>query len=146
MTAFYGLLGLKGEKEAMAYLISCGYEIEAPDGGFYNFAAYAADDGLHLGYGVVARLSSKREGTVELGPNERLKILDGTCRYSSTFSDPVEARCRFVKRDGRTVLLYTGPDQFAAGAVGTAALVYLPEQRLLVSPDLVERIYTRAAA
>lgn len=123
-----------------------GYGIEATDGALSRFAAYVADDGLHLGYGVVARLSSKREGTAELGPNERLRIRDGTCRYSSTFSDPIEARCRFVKRDDRTILLYTGPDPFAGGTVGTAALVYLPGQRLLVSTDLVDRIYARADA
>lgn len=123
-----------------------GYEIDAAEGGFSRFAAYVADDGLHLGYGVVARLSSQREGTVELGPNERLRIRDGRCRYSSTFSDPIEARCRFVKRDDRTILLYTGPDPFAGGTVGTAALVYLPGRRLVVSADLVERIYARAEA
>lgn len=123
-----------------------GYEIEASDGGAYRFAAYVADDGLHLGYGVVARLSATREGSVELGPNERLRIRDGRCRYSSTFSDPIEARCRFAKRDSRTVLLYTGPDPFSGGTVGTAALVYLSEPRLVVSPDLVDRIYARVAA
>jgi hypothetical protein len=108
--------------------------------------AYVEDDVLHLAEGPAARLDRDREGTIEIGPSERLRVGDGRCRYSSTSADPIEARCRFVERGGRTILLYRGPDPFAVGTVGTNGLVYLPESRLLVAPELVERTYARAQA
>jgi hypothetical protein len=123
-----------------------GFLVTEPDGRRRLLIAYVDGDVLHLAEGPAVRLDREREGTIEIGPSERLRVGDGRCRYTSTSADPVEARCRFVERAGRTILLYRGPDPFAGGAPGTNGLVYLPESRLLVAPELVDRTYTRVAA
>lgn len=124
-----------------------GYVVVAKDGGEYNLPAYVDGDTLYLAPGGVAtRLSRSRQGVVHLGGSELLEIGDGLCTYSAVFQkQPIVRKCKFVKRAGRTVLLYTAPDPFSGGKIGRNGLVYLSDQRLLVSPELVERPYTRAS-
>jgi hypothetical protein len=123
-----------------------GYVVKQSDGGEYNFGAYVDGSRLFLGHGIVARLDRDRRGTVHLGGSEELRVGDGRCTYTSVFvKKPIDRPCSFVTRSGRTVLLYEAPDPFKAGSgrVARAGLVYLPGPRLLVSPELVERPFTR---
>ena len=121
-----------------------GYVVVADDGGEHRFAAYVDDGVLYLGTGVVARLDKDRQGTVRWGGSERLVVGDGECSYTSAFQEePIERKCRFVERDGRTVLIYTAPDPFEGGEITRNGLVFLPDERLLVSAEIVERPFTR---
>jgi len=123
-----------------------GYDIVQNDGTAYHFGAYVAGDELHVGGDPVARLDEDRNGTVSLGAGVRLRIEDGRCRYTEPgLADPIEEPCRFVRRQHRTVLLYTAPDPFEGGKVGERGLVYLAGQRLVVGPELVERPFARVA-
>ncbi len=123
-----------------------GYVVVADDGGEYNLGAYVDEEVLYLGPGVVAQLDRTRQGTVRLGGSERLVVGDGRCSYTSAFQEEaIERKCRFVERDERTVLIYTAPDPFEGGEITRNGLVYLPGPRLLVSPEIVERPYTREA-
>ncbi len=120
-----------------------GYELRRANGSTIRFSAYV--DGLsqvHLGFGTVARLSAARTGTVNVSPSERLVITASGCRYVAAGVTHPSA-CQFIPDAGRTVLTYTAPNPAAAGTTLTAGLVYLPDLRLIVSPDMVDRVYPR---
>ena len=123
-----------------------GYALEQADQSADEYAAYVDGDTLYLGAGIVAPLDADRRGTVQIGPGETLRVGDGRCRYRSSFDDEVIDRpCRFERRKGRTVLIYVAPNPFDGGKVERNGLVYLPDLGLLVSPELVERPYTRSS-
>jgi hypothetical protein len=124
-----------------------GYALRQADGSQYNFGAYADGRRLFLYPGAtVTLLTRARRGTVHLGGSETLLVGDGQCTYSSAFlQQPLKRSCRFVRRGGRTILLYTAPDPFAGGKVRQNALVYLPRLHLLVSPELLEKPFTRSS-
>ena len=95
--------------------------------------------------GDFGTLEFAADGTVHLGGSEELRVGDARCTYTSVFEKkPIDKPCSFVKRSGRTVLVYEAPDLFSAGKIARNGLVYLPGLRLLVSPELVERPFTRA--
>jgi hypothetical protein len=120
------------------------YVVTADDGGEYNFGAYLDGEELHVGPGgSVAKLNKDREGTIDLGGGSSLRVRDGKCRYRA-LDDSFQAKCRFEARDGRTVLVYRWPDPLRGGKITRAGLVYLEDRRLLVSPELVEYVYTRS--
>lgn len=120
------------------------YALVEADGTEIDYDAYVGADGLHVGFGVVAQLGPDRQGTVDIEPNEQLEIGDGRCRYSApNLKHAVSARCSFVRRRGRTVLLYKAPDPLHNGKIAVTGLVYLTGSRLIVSPELVELPFTR---
>lgn len=124
-----------------------GYVLTQADGTELDYAAYLDGNELHVGQGaVVARLGRDRQGTVDIGGGTQLHVGDGRCRYTQPFEPTVVKRpCAFVHRRGRIVLEYTAPDPYAGGKLDRQGLVYLAGQRLLVSPELVERPFTRAS-
>lgn len=121
------------------------YALVETDGTEIDYDSYAGTDGLHVGFGIVAQLDASRQGTVDIEPNEQLQIGDGRCRYTAPdLKKPISAPCSFVRRSGRTVLLYKAPDPLHEGKVAVTGLVYLARSRLVVSPELVERPFKRA--
>jgi hypothetical protein len=118
------------------------YQLRRADGSAIRFSAYVdTSNQLHLGFGALGRLAANRTGTVNVAPSEQLVVANTGCRYvqvGATQAIP----CQFTQDSGRTILTYPAP----VGVPGTgqfAGLVYLPELRLLVSPDMVDRIYRR---
>jgi hypothetical protein len=118
-----------------------GYSVTQSDGTVVHFAAYVDPAGhLHLGFGPVAQLHTDRTGTVSLAPGEQVVIGRRDCR-------DVQGRrsrriaCSFQTDGDRTVLAYPAPDLANPGQTRTAGLVYLPPSRLLVGPELVDRVY-----
>ena len=51
--------------------------------------------------------------------------------------------CRFTRDHSRTILEYQTTDIAAPGGSRITGLVYVVSSRLLVSPELVDRTYTR---
>jgi hypothetical protein len=120
------------------------YALVEADGTEIDYDSYVGADGLHAGFGVVAQLDRHRHGTVDIVPNEQLEIGDGHCRYTApNLKHPISAPCSFVRRSGRTVLLYKAPDPLHEGKVAVTGLVYLARSRLVVSAELVERPFKR---
>jgi hypothetical protein len=118
-----------------------GYSLTQSDGTVVHFAAYVDPTGhLHLGFGPVAQLHTDRTGTVSLAPGEQLVIGRRDCR-------DVQGRrsrrlaCSFQADGDRTVLAYPAPDLANPGQTRAAGLVYLAPSRLLVGPELVDRVY-----
>jgi hypothetical protein len=124
-------------------VVPTGYQVTRGDGTVRSFAAYVDPAGqLHLGFGAVGQLSAKRTGSVQLSGGERLTV--GAHGCTGTQGGRTEAvACRFVRDHGRTVLEYPVQDTAVKGGVRLAGLVYVKASRLLVSPELVERVYTR---
>lgn len=75
-----------------------------------------------------------------MSPSERLVVTRAGCRYvQAGASQPVA--CRFIPDSGRTILTYQAPTTTAPNGNQPLGLVYLAGSRLVVSPDMVERIY-----
>lgn len=113
------------------------------------FDAYVDDGGmLHVFYGDVGYLGSTRRGTVHYpASNIDLEVGKGSCMDRDTLhGTTVTARCKFVQRDGRTLLLYRGKDPFPPGKVTTLGLVYLPKTGLLVQAPLVHYVFKKTSA
>ncbi len=132
-----------------------GYSVAGADATVV-YAAYVDGRGrLHLGEtGVVARLGKGRVGRAELAPGETLVVAGRRCSYQLPANEPrgegiddvevvVTVACAFERDSGRTVLTYEVP---IAGveAWRVDALVYLKRSRLLVSPELVDRVFVRS--
>jgi hypothetical protein len=119
-----------------------GYQLRRSDGSVIRFTAYVdSSRQLHLGFGSIGRLAANRTGTVNVSPSEQLVVGAAGCRYVQAGAAQA-IPCQFIQDSGRTILTYPAP----AGAPGTgqlAGLVYLPDLRLVVSPDMVDRIYRR---
>ncbi|HSO96636.1 MAG TPA: hypothetical protein VLV81_11405 [Acidimicrobiia bacterium] len=119
-----------------------GYQLRRRDGSTIRFTAYVdSNRQLHLGFGAIGRLAADRTGTVNVSPSEQLVVGTTGCRYVQAGAAQT-IPCQFIQDGGRTILTYPAP----AGAPGTgqlAGLVYLPDLRLVVSPDMVDRIYRR---
>ena len=118
------------------------YQLRRPGGSTIQFSAYVdSSNQLHLGFGAVGRLAPDRTGTVNVAPSEQLVVTSTGCQYvqaAATQAIP----CQFTQDAGRTILTYPAP----IGVPGTgqlAGLVYLPDLRVLVSPDMVNRVYRR---
>ncbi len=120
-----------------------GFDLRRKDGSAMRFSAYAdTANRLHLGFGAIGRLAADRTGTVNISPSEQLVVTGTGCRYvQAGAAQPVS--CQFVQSSDRTILLYPAPNSGAQGGSPLAALVYLSGPRLLVSPDMVERVYRR---
>lgn len=119
-----------------------GYQLRRPDGSAIRFTAYADNNNqLHLGYGAIGQVAADRTGTINLSPSERLVVSRTGCRYVQA-GTPQVVPCQFIQDAGRTILTYPAPAG-AAGASPLAGLVYLSGPRLLVSPDMIDRIYRR---
>jgi hypothetical protein len=120
-----------------------GYQVTRADGTAAHFAAYVDPGGqLHLGFGTVGQLAPDRTGTVGIGPGEQLTVgRTGCVDVQGGRSRPVP--CRFVRDRGRTALVFPVADVAAAGGTRQAGLVLVPSYRLLVSPELVDRVYSR---
>ena len=120
-----------------------GYQVTRGDGTAAHFAAYVDAGGqLHLGFGTVGQLAADRTGTVTIAPGEQLTVGHDGC----TDVQPGQSRavpCRFVRDRGRTVLVFPVTDIAAPGGTRQAGLVYVARDRLLVSPELVDRVYAR---
>jgi hypothetical protein len=118
-----------------------GYSVTQSDGTVVHFAAYVDSAGhLHLGFGPVAQLHTDRTGTVSLAPGEQLIVGRRDCRDVQGHRSRRIA-CGFQQDGDRTVLAYPAPDLANPGKTRTAGLVYLPGLRLLVGPELVDRVY-----
>jgi hypothetical protein len=123
--------------------IDTGYQVTRADGTAAHFAAYVDPGGqLHLGFGTVGQLAPDRTGTVTIAPGEQLTIgRDGCVDAPGGQAHPVP--CRFVRDHGRTVLVYPVADIAVPGGTRQAGLVLVSSSRLLVSPELVDRVYAR---
>jgi hypothetical protein len=120
-----------------------GFQLRRPDGSAIRFSAYVdTSNQVHLGFGAVGRVAADRTGTVDISPSEQLVVTRTGCRYVQAGAAQLVS-CQFVQSSGRTLLLYPAPNAAAQGGTQLAALVYLSGPRLLVSPDMVERIYRR---
>lgn len=117
-----------------------GYQLRRADGSVIRFTAYV-DSGrqLHLGFGSIGRLAADRTGTVNVSPSEQLVVGTTGCQYVQAGAAQT-IPCQFIQDAGRTILTYTAPAA-VPGAGQLAGLVYLPDLRLVVSPDMVNRIY-----
>ena len=112
------------------------YALIEADGTEIDYDAYVGADGLHVGWRCQKQLRPDRQGTVDIEPNEQLEVGDGTCRYTAPdLKHAISAGCSFVRRSGRTVLLYKAPDPLHGGKTAVTGLVYLPRYRLVVSPE-----------
>jgi hypothetical protein len=118
-----------------------GYSVTQRDGTVVHFAAYVDPTGhLHLGFGPVAALRTNRTGTVALAPGEQLIVGRRDCRDVQGHRSRRVA-CRYQQDGDRTVLAYPAPDLANPGQTRTVGLVYVPGLRLLVGPELVDRVY-----
>lgn len=124
-------------------VVPTGYRITRSDGSVRSFAAYVDPAGqLHLGFGTVGQLAANRTGTVQLSGGEPFTV--GRTACTGTQGGRTETvPCHFTRDHGRTVLVYPVQDTTVKGGVRRAGLVYLSPSRLLVSPELVERVYAR---
>ena len=120
-----------------------GYEVTRADGTTARFAAYVDPTGrLHLGFGAVGQLAADRTGTIAVAPSEQLVVGRAGCLdVQAGQSRPI--LCHFFRNRGRTVLSYPTTDIAAPSGIRQAALVLVGSSRLLVSPELVDRVYTR---
>jgi hypothetical protein len=119
-----------------------GYDVTRPDGTTVHFAAYVdPTGGLHLGFGAVGQLAADRTGTIVVAPTEQLVVGRTGCVDVQTGQGRV-VPCRFLRNRGRTVLVYPTTDIATPSGTRQAALV-LVGARLLVSPELVDRVYAR---
>jgi hypothetical protein len=120
-----------------------GYQLRRADGSTIRFSAYVdTTNQLHVGFGSIGRLAADRTGTVNVSPSERLVVTSTGCQYvQAGAAQPIP--CQFVQDSGRTILTYSAPNAATPGTSQLAGLVYLPGVRLLVSPDMVDRVYRR---
>ena len=120
-----------------------GYQVTRRDGTAAHVAAYVDPGGqLHLGFGTVGQLAADRTGAVSIAPGEQLTVgRDGCTDVQAGQSKTIP--CRFVRDRGRTVLVYPVTDIAAPGGTRQAGLVLVPRYGLLVSPELVDRVYSR---
>ncbi len=120
-----------------------GYQLRRADGSGIRFGAYVdTSNQLHVGFGSVGRLATDRTGTANVSPSEQLVVATTGCRYVQVGAAQA-VPCQFIQDSGRTILAYSAPNVAAPGTSQVAGLVYLPELRLLVSPDMVDRVYRR---
>lgn len=120
-----------------------GYQLRRADGSTIRFSAYVDSAGqVHLGFGSIGRLAANRTGTVSVSPSEKLVVASGGCRYVQAGVAQLSP-CEFTQDSGRTILTYAAPNPAAPGTTQPAGLVYLPGLRLLVSPDMIDRVYPR---
>jgi hypothetical protein len=120
-----------------------GYQLRRADRSAIRFSAYVdASNQLHVGFGAVGRLATNRTGTVNVSPSEQLVVTSAGCRYVQAGAAQA-IPCQFIQDSGRTILTYSSPGVAAPGTSPLAGLVYLPPLRLLVSPDMVDRVYRR---
>ena len=120
-----------------------GYQLRRTDGSPIRFGAYVdTSNQLHVGFGSVGRLRADRTGTVNVSPSEQLVVASTGCRYLQA-AGAQAIPCQFIQDSGRTILAYSTPNVAASGTSQLAGLVYLPTLRLLVSPDMVDRVYRR---
>jgi hypothetical protein len=120
-----------------------GYQVTRSDGSVSHLAAYVDPRGqLHLGFGAVGQLAADRTGTVTIRPGEQLMVGSIGCTDVQGGQSRAVA-CVFVRDRGRTVLVYPVPDITARGGTRQAGLVLVSPYRLLVSPELVDRVYAR---
>jgi hypothetical protein len=122
------------------------YGITETDGGTVHINAYVDGDGaLHVGMGAVGAVGADRTGTVELWLHDTLKIGKGTCTWAPFASGKkLTAKCAYRTGGGRTVLVFTAPDEFHPKRTELRGLVLEPDVNLLVDPSLVPVVYTRA--
>jgi len=123
--------------------IDTGYQVTRADGTAAHFGAYVDPGGrLHLGFGTVGQLAPDGTGTVTIAPGVQLTVQrDGCVDVEGGQAHSVP--CRFVRDRGRTVLEYSATDIAAPGGTRQAGLVVVSKYRLLVSPELVDRVYAR---
>jgi hypothetical protein len=118
-----------------------GYQLIRKDGSGIRFGAYVdPSNRLHVGFGAVGRVAADRTGTVSISPSEQLVVTRSGCRYvqpGATQTVP----CQFTQDSGRSILTYAAPTAGAQTGTQLTGLVYLPSLRLLVSPDMVDRVY-----
>jgi hypothetical protein len=120
-----------------------GYQLRRADGSAIRFGAYVdTSNQLHVGFGSVGRLAASRTGTVNVSPAEQLVVANTGCRDVQA-SGSQATPCQFIQDSGRTILAYSTPNVAAPATSQLAGLVYLPTLRLLVSPDMVDRVYRR---
>lgn len=120
-----------------------GYQLRRVDGSAIRFGAYVdTTNQLHVGFGSVGRLAADRTGTMNVSPSEQLVVASAGCRYVQAGAAQA-IPCQFIQDSGRTILAYSTPNVAAPGTSQLAGLVYLPALRLLVSPDMVDRVYRR---
>ncbi len=118
-----------------------GYSVTQTDGTVVHFAAYVDPAGhVHVGFGPVAMLRADRTGAVTLAPGEQLVVGRRDCRDVQGHHSR-RVPCQFEADGDRTVLAYPAPDLANPGRTRTAGLVYVPSLRLLVGPELVDRVY-----
>jgi hypothetical protein len=125
-------------------VIDSGFQLHRADGSTIRFSAYVdSTNQVHLGFGTVGRLAVNRTGTISVSPSEQLVVTTSGCRYvQAGVAQPTP--CQFTQDAGRTILTYNAPNPAAAGTTQPAGLVYLPDLRLIVSPDMIDRVYPRA--
>lgn len=120
-----------------------GYQLRRRDGSSIRYSAYAdTSNQVHLGFGAVGRLTANRTGTVSIAPSEQLVVATAGCQYVQAGAAHA-VPCQFAQDTGRTILLYPAPNAGSQTGSQLAGLVYLPGPRLLVSPDMVDRIFRR---
>jgi hypothetical protein len=120
-----------------------GYQLRRADGSAIRFGGYVdTSNQLHVGFGSVGRLAADRTSTVNVSPSEQLVVASTGCRYVQAGAAQA-IPCQFIQDSGRTILAYSTPNVAAPGTSQLAGLVYLPALRLLVSPDMVDRVYRR---
>jgi len=148
--------------------IDTGYQVTRADGTAAHFGAYVDPGGrLHLGFGTVGRELPDGTGTVTIAPGVQLTVQRDGCVLAPDGTGTVtiapgvqltvqrdgcvdveggqahSVPCRFVRDRGRTVLEYSATDIAAPGGTRQAGLVLVSKYRLLVSPELVDRVYAR---
>jgi len=122
------------------------YGITEADGGIVHVNAYVDGNGaLHVGMGAVGAVGADRTGTVELWLHDTLKIGKGTCTWAPFVTGKkLTAKCAYHTGGGRTVLVFTAPDEFHRKQTELRGLVLVPDVDLLVDASMVPLVYTRA--
>jgi len=117
-------------------------KLEVQEGAFIvgsgGFSAYVDKAGkLHfcLG-GFVGRVDSDKQGTIRLYNLEELKV-----GKKCSLTDPLkkttnDVPCRFEEKDGATLFIYTAAVRSDWSKTKEYGLVYLANEKLLVSPIL----------
>ena len=124
--------------------VPTGYQLTEPDGHVASLTGYVdAHGALHVGYATVGQLAPDGTGTIDYAPGIQLTVGATGCVYAAQGSPAAPIPCAFTRVRDRRILEFPAPDASVPGGIRVTGLVYMPRSRLLVSPELADRVYTR---
>ncbi len=90
-------------------------------------------------------IGADKKGTVQASMFIKINVAD-TCTLTDDMAKDKGAaptKCHWEDKDGRTLFIYEAPDAFDKTKTKETGLVYLKDDGLLVSPEMLDMVYSK---